>query len=257
EIVRVEMGKTNVNLSEAMELNGNMGLYDAATNQGRETKRTRSIANDLLHPDQMKELQNIPEYDPSRDYRERPQTTVPTQPSTSTRRTSATRTSTARNATPTRSNAAESRRPAIPAAETEGADEPMFLLMDDDSTARSTRRDEAVRAASAERRSTATKVARAETEANRSTARKPASEKTTEASRSTARKPASEKTTETSRSTARKPASEKTTEASRSAARKPASEQAAAEADDELPPLKNPLGFAVPWSRSDDEKSDD
>ncbi|MBQ7813687.1 MAG: hypothetical protein IJ387_04230, partial [Thermoguttaceae bacterium] len=92
EIVRVEMGKTNVNLSEAMELNGNMGLYDAATNQGRETKRTRSIANDLLHPDQMKELQNIPEYDPSRDYRERPQTAVPTQPSTSTRRTSATRT---------------------------------------------------------------------------------------------------------------------------------------------------------------------
>ncbi|MBQ2789173.1 MAG: type II and III secretion system protein, partial [Thermoguttaceae bacterium] len=238
EIVRVEIGKTNVNLSEAFEINGDMGLYDAATNQGRETKKTRNIVNDLLRPDQMDELKDRPEYDPSRDYKKRPQTPVPTTPAASTRRSSTARTSTtrtststARAATPARSNAAESRRPAIPAVETESVDEPTFLLMDDDDlTRRSTRRDDAVRAASAERRSTATKVARAET---------------TDASRSTARKPTSEKASETSRSTARKPASEKT------------SEKADVGADEELPPLKNPRGFAFPWSRSDDEKSGD
>ena len=266
EIVRVEVGKTNVNLSEAMEINGDMGLYDAATSQGRETKKTRNIVNDLIRPDQMNELEDVPEYDPSRDYKKRPQTTLPTTP---TKRTSATRTSTPRTtmsrSTEARNSAAESRRPAIPAVKSENDDEPTFLLMDDDDWAeRSSRRDDAVRSASAEKRSTATKVARAETEASRSTARKPATEtsrstarkpaaeKTTETSRSTARKPAAEKTTETSRSTARKPASEKTTETSRSTARKPV-----AEADEELPPLKNPRGFAFPWNRSDDEKSGD
>ena len=257
EIVRVEVGKTNVNLSEAMEINGDMGLYDAATNQGRETKKTRNIVNDLVHPDQMNELEDVPEYDPSRDYKKRPQTPVPTTPASATRRSSTSRVSATRAATPSRSNvarsAAESRRPAIPAVETESADEPTFLLMDDDDlTERTPRRDAAVRSASAEKRSTATKVARAETETNRSTARKPASEKASEANRSTVRKPASEKASEANRSTARKPASEKATETSRSTARKPASE-----ADEELPPLKNPRGFAFPWSRSDDEKSGD
>ncbi len=250
EIVRVEVGKTNVNLSEAFEINGDMGLYDAATNQGRETKKTRNIVDDLLHPDQMDELKNGPEYDPSRDYKKRPQTPVQTTPAASTRRSSTTRTSTARAATPARSNAArnaaESRRPAIPAVDAESDDEPTFLLMDDDDlTRRPTRRDEAVRAASAERRSTATatKVARAETtDANRSTARKPAVEKASETSRSTARKPAAEKASETSRSAARQPA---------------ASERTDVGADEELPPLKNPRGFAFPWSRSDDEKSGD
>ncbi len=256
EIMRVEMGKTNVNLSEAMELNGDMGLYDAASNQGFETKRTRNLANDLLHPDQMRELQNIPGYDPSRDYQKRPQT-PPTQ--TPTKRPSASRTSTTTRSSSVRSSAAETRRSA---AEAPSDDEPTFILMDDDdSSARSTRRDASVRSASAEKRSTATRVARVETDASRSTAARKATTEKAETSRSTAARKATTEKAETSRSTAARKATTEKAEASRSTARKTTTEKTTAEkadVDDEaLPPLKNPRGFAFPWSRSNDEKSDD
>ena len=254
EIVRVEMGKTNVNLSEAMEINGDMGLYDAATNQGRETKKTRNIVNDLLHPDQMNELKDVPEYDPSRDYKKRPQTTVPTTP---TSRTSATRTSTRRTTTASRStdaktSAAESRRPAIPAVATDRDDEPTFLLMDDDDlTERSTRRDDAVRAASAERRSTATKVAQAETETSRSTTKKTSTAKT-DAKSSTARIPSTSKTDADEKRASSTRASEQTR--SKTSA---TSVRGAAPDAEGLPLLKNPRGFAFPWFRSNAEKSGD
>lgn len=233
EIVRVEMGKTNVNLSEAFEINGDMGLYDAATNQGRETKKTRNLVNDLLHPDQMNELKDSPEYDPSRDYKKRPQTTVPTTPTkrVSATRTSTTKTSTTSRSTEARASAAESRRPAIPAASTERDDEPTFLLMDDDDLAeRSTRRDDSVRSASAEKRSTATKVAQAETEAKRAPA------KATDAKTSTARKT----------STSKADADEKRDASTRSKA----STTRGAAPEEETPLLKNPRGFAFPWNRS-------
>ncbi|MBR4833141.1 MAG: hypothetical protein IKU86_02255 [Thermoguttaceae bacterium] len=242
EIVRVEVGKTNVNLSEAFEINGDMGLYDAATNQGRETKKTRNIVNDLMHPDQMNELKEGQEYDPSRDYKKRSQTTVPTTKKTSSARNSSTRIATPRTTTSRSTEsraAAESRRPAIPAASTESDDEPTFILMDDDDFAvRSTRRDAAVRAASAENRSTATKVARAETEASRSTA------KATDAKSSTARK-----TSTTKADAAEKRASESTrSKASATSVRGAAPEE-------KEPLLKNPRGFAFPWIRSKAEKT--
>ncbi len=233
EIMRVEAGKTSVNLSEAFELHGDMGLYDAATDRGRQTKKTRNLVNDVLHPDQMRELENLPEYDPSRDYRPRPQTPVSTTPS---KRASSTRT--------------KSSRSTAPAADATN-DEPTFLLMDDDDfTSNSRRRDDAVRAASAERRSTAPRVALAETDAEKTTARKPSAGKTTETKRSTG------KTTDAKRSTGKttdaKRSAEKTTETKRSAA----ADEKTAEADDGgLPPLKNPLGFVLPWSRSPKEKS--
>ncbi len=247
EIVRVEMGKTNVNLSEAMEINGDMGLYDAATNQGRETKKTRNIVNDLLHPDQMNELQDIPEYDPSRDYKKRPQTTLPTP---TTKRTSAARNSTAKTTpgarvNPSRTSAAESRRPAIPAVETENDDEPTFILMDDDDLAeRSPRRDAAVRSASAEKRSTAAKVAQAEAEAKRSTA------KATDAKSSTARKTS---TTKNDADAKRAPSS-RASEQTRSKASATSVRGAAPDAE-KTPLLKNPRGFAFPWIRSNAEKT--
>ena len=239
EIVRVEMGKTNVNLSEAFEINGDMGLYDAATNQGRETKKTRSLVNDLLHPDQMNELKDSPEYDPSRDYKKRPQTTVPTTP---TKRTSATKSSTTRTtsrSTEARTSAVESRRPAVPAASTERDDEPTFLLMDDDDLAkRSTRRDDAVRSASAEKRSNAAKVAQAETEAKRSTA------KTTDAKTSTSKADADEK-----RATSTRASEQTRSKASATSVRGAAPEET------KTPLLKNPRGFAFPWIRSNAEKT--
>lgn len=248
EIVRVEMDKTNVNLSEAMEINGDMGLYDAATNQGRETKKTRNIVNDLLHPDQMNELEDVPEYDPSRDYKKRPQTTLPTP---TTKRTSAPRSSTAKTTpgarvNPSRTSAAESRRPAIPAVETENDDEPTFILMDDDDLAeRSTRRDDAVRSASAEKRSTAAKVAQAETEAKRSTA------KATDAKSSTARKTS---TTKSADADAKRAPSSRASEQTRSKASATSVRGAAPDAE-KTPLLKNPRGFAFPWIRSNAEKT--
>lgn len=221
EIVRVEVGKTNVNLSEAFEINGDMGLYDAKTNQGRETKTTRNIVNDLLHPDQMNELKERQEYDPSRDYKKRPQTTVPTTPTrtSAATKTSTRKTTTATRATETKTSAAESRRPAIPAVDAE-SDEPTFLLMDDDDFAqRSTRRDD-----SAEKRSSSTKVAQAETEAKRSTAKTSTARKT-----STTKADADEKRDSSTRSKA------STTRGA---------------APEDAPLLKNPRGFAFPWNRS-------
>ncbi|MBR5243926.1 MAG: hypothetical protein IKW13_06810, partial [Thermoguttaceae bacterium] len=226
EIVRVEVGKTNVNLAEAFEINGDMGLYDAASAQGRETKKTRNIVNDLMRPDQMNELKGRPEYDPNRDYKKRPQTTVPTTPTrtSAATKTSTRKTTTATRATETKTSAAESRRPAIPAVESE-SDEPTFLLMDDDDFAeRSTRRDDAVRSASAEKRSSSTKVAQAETEAKRSTA------KATDAKTSTARKASTTQADEPTRSKA--------------------STTRGAAPEEEIPLLKNPRGFAFPWNRS-------
>ena len=68
EVMRVEMGKMNVDLDEAMSLNGNMGLYDPRTNQGYQDKKTKRILPELLHPDKMEELDNLPPYSPARDY---------------------------------------------------------------------------------------------------------------------------------------------------------------------------------------------
>ncbi len=75
ETMRREVGRTNVNLDEAMEINGNMGLYDPRTNDGLRTKKTRRLLQDL-HPDKMDELDKIPGYSPERDYAPRPQTSL-------------------------------------------------------------------------------------------------------------------------------------------------------------------------------------
>lgn len=72
EVMQREMGKTHVDLNEAMSLNGNMGLYNPCTDQGYQTKKTRRLLNDLVNMDKMDELENSPSYSPSTDYKERP-----------------------------------------------------------------------------------------------------------------------------------------------------------------------------------------
>ncbi len=72
EVMQREMGRTNIDLDEAMSINGNMGLYDPCTDQGYRNKKTRTIVSDLVHPDKMDDLQKIPPYSPTRDYRPRP-----------------------------------------------------------------------------------------------------------------------------------------------------------------------------------------
>lgn len=77
EVMRVEMSKMHVDLDEAMSINGNMGLYDPRTSQGYQTKKTKRIMSEILHPDKMDELDNIPPYSPQRDYAPRYNTTSP------------------------------------------------------------------------------------------------------------------------------------------------------------------------------------
>ena len=74
EVLRVEMNKTHINLDEAMSMNGNMGLYDPSCNQGYQDKKTKRLLHELVHPDKMDELNNLPPYSPSNDYRPRPTT---------------------------------------------------------------------------------------------------------------------------------------------------------------------------------------
>ncbi|MGI6400928.1 MAG: secretin N-terminal domain-containing protein [Thermoguttaceae bacterium] len=71
EVMQREMGRTHVNLDEAMSLNGNMGLYDPCTDQGYQP-RERHFLNDIVHPEKMDEFQNLPPYSPSNDYKPRP-----------------------------------------------------------------------------------------------------------------------------------------------------------------------------------------
>ena len=71
EVMQREMGRMNVDLNEAMSINGNMGLYDPCTDQGYQPKERRLI-HDLVHPDKMDEFEKIPPYSPERDYRPRP-----------------------------------------------------------------------------------------------------------------------------------------------------------------------------------------
>lgn len=73
ETMRKEVGKTNLDLDEAMQLNGNMGLYDPRTDNGLRTKKTRRLIDHALHPDKMDELENITNYTPANDYAPRPQ----------------------------------------------------------------------------------------------------------------------------------------------------------------------------------------
>lgn len=72
EVMRREMSKTHINLDDAMQLNGNMGLYDPSTNQGLKTKDTKRLLNDLILPDKMDDLEKTPGYSPSDDYIPRP-----------------------------------------------------------------------------------------------------------------------------------------------------------------------------------------
>lgn len=74
ETMRREVGKTNVDLDDAMALNGNMGLYDPRTNEGLRTKKTKRLLNQAFNPDKMDSLENIPGYSPATDYAPRPQT---------------------------------------------------------------------------------------------------------------------------------------------------------------------------------------
>ncbi|MCF0233817.1 MAG: hypothetical protein HUK22_02415, partial [Thermoguttaceae bacterium] len=67
-VKRIEASKMNWDLEKAMEINGNMGLYDARTGSGFTTKRTRSITTDFCTPDPMDELQRVKPYSPENDY---------------------------------------------------------------------------------------------------------------------------------------------------------------------------------------------
>lgn len=71
EVMQREMGRMHVNLDEAMNINGNMGLYDPCTDQGYQPKE-RNIIHDLVHPDKMDEFENMQPYSPDNDYRPRP-----------------------------------------------------------------------------------------------------------------------------------------------------------------------------------------
>ena len=68
EALRVEMNRTTVNLDEAMAIHGNMGLYDPRTNTGCEDRDTKRIWDQIIHPDKMDDLENLPGYSPERDY---------------------------------------------------------------------------------------------------------------------------------------------------------------------------------------------
>ncbi|MDO5309115.1 MAG: secretin N-terminal domain-containing protein [Planctomycetia bacterium] len=72
ETLRLETKRTNVNLSDAMAINGNMGLYDPLTDQGYQSGKKRGLIRDLVHPDKMDELRNVPQYSPANDYAPRP-----------------------------------------------------------------------------------------------------------------------------------------------------------------------------------------
>ncbi|MGN0930955.1 MAG: secretin N-terminal domain-containing protein [Thermoguttaceae bacterium] len=72
EVMRREMSKTHIDLDDAMQLNGNMGLYDPSTDQGLKTKNTKRLLNDLILPDKMDDLEKTPGYSPSDDYIPRP-----------------------------------------------------------------------------------------------------------------------------------------------------------------------------------------
>lgn len=82
EVKRVETGKMSWDLDAAMELNGDMGLYDVRTGRGAAPKKTKRLVQDLIAPDPMNELDKIPPYSPSRDYAPRSQApqTAPSTP---------------------------------------------------------------------------------------------------------------------------------------------------------------------------------
>ncbi len=73
ENLRLEMHRTNIDLDEAMGINGNMGLYDPRTGSGQKgSKRPRSLVNDLVHMDKMDEVTASHPYSPAQDYEDRP-----------------------------------------------------------------------------------------------------------------------------------------------------------------------------------------
>lgn len=73
ETMRIEFNRTNVNLDEAMVINGNMGLYDPRTGQGATNRETERLIDKVIHMDKMDDLDNLPGYSPERDYAPRPQ----------------------------------------------------------------------------------------------------------------------------------------------------------------------------------------
>lgn len=75
EVMQREVGRMNLDLDEAMSINGNMGLYDPCANQGYQPKQRRFI-RDIVSPDKMDELEKIPPYSPSRDYKPRPENEI-------------------------------------------------------------------------------------------------------------------------------------------------------------------------------------